>query len=122
MVGAPLLLVLTMVAGPCNLASEMILKIHLPSLTEPPLSNTSASRVDIAPGAGASRANSTAGGKSPVDLSVAARHLSNLQRVDNDINVARVSEIRAALASGQLKIDPGRVADELIASVRDLLK
>jgi len=103
-------------------ASEMILKIHPPSLTEPALSNTSATRIENAAGAGASRASATASGKSTVDLSTAARHLSNLQRVDNDINVARVSEIRTALASGQLKIDPGRVADELIASVRDLLK
>jgi negative regulator of flagellin synthesis FlgM len=57
-----------------------------------------------------------------VDLSPAARHLAGLQSSDNDINVARVQEIRDALASGQLKIDPSRIADGLLASVRDLLK
>jgi negative regulator of flagellin synthesis FlgM len=65
---------------------------------------------------------SSAGGKGAVDLSSTARHLANLQNSDNDINVVRVNEIRDALASGQLKIDPSRIADGLIASVRDLLK
>jgi negative regulator of flagellin synthesis FlgM len=67
-------------------------------------------------------ANAPGSGKGAVDLSAAARHLSNLQNSDNDINVARVQEIRDALASGQLKIDPSRIADGLLASVRDLLK
>ena len=51
-----------------------------------------------------------------------ARHLSSLESTENDVNVARVQEIRDALASGQLKIDPSRIADGLLASVRDLLK
>ena len=71
---------------------------------------------------GAGTSHSTAAGKSAVDLSPAARHLANLQEGGNDINVARVQEIRDALASGQLKIDPTRIADGLLASVRDLLK
>lgn len=70
----------------------------------------------------ASAPAASAGGKGAVDLSATARHLSNLQNSDNDVNVARVNEIRDALASGQLKIDPSRIADGLIASVRDLLK
>lgn len=64
----------------------------------------------------------SAASKGTVDLSSTARHLSNLQNSDNDINVVRVNQIRDALASGQLKIDPSRIADGLIASVRDLLK
>ena len=59
---------------------------------------------------------------SAVDLSAAARQLSQLQNSDNDINGPRVNELRAAIAAGQLKIDPSRIADGLIASVRDLLK
>lgn len=70
----------------------------------------------------ASTSSSPAASKGAVDLSATARHLSNLQNSDNDINVARVNQIRDALASGQLKIDPSRIADGLIASVRDLLK
>lgn len=59
---------------------------------------------------------------SAVDLSPAARQLSLLQNSDNDINGPRVNELRAAIAAGQLKVDPSRIADGLIASVRDLLK
>ena len=57
-----------------------------------------------------------------VALSSASRKLLALQEGSNDINVERVASIRAAIASGQLKIDTGRIADSLIASARDLLK
>jgi negative regulator of flagellin synthesis FlgM len=73
-------------------------------------------------GSGATPAQSSTGGKSAVAVSSTARHLSNLQNSDNDINIERVQEIRDAIAAGQLKVDPSRVADSLIASVRDLLK
>lgn len=74
-------------------------------------------------GAGNSSAPSTTtGGRGAVDLSPTARHLSSLQGADGDINVERVNEIRAAIASGQLKVDPSRIADSLLASVRELLK
>jgi negative regulator of flagellin synthesis FlgM len=59
---------------------------------------------------------------SAVDLSPAARQLSNLQNSSHDVNVERVNEIRSAIAAGQLKVDPSRIADGLVASVRDLLK
>ncbi|WP_237183402.1 flagellar biosynthesis anti-sigma factor FlgM [Pollutimonas thiosulfatoxidans] len=72
--------------------------------------------------AGVSSTGAAASGRASVDLSAAARHLSSLESTDNDVNVARVQEIRDALASGQLKIDPSRIADGLLASVRDLLK
>ena len=62
------------------------------------------------------------GGKAAVDLSAAARHLAGLQNGENDINVAKVQELRAAIASGDLKIDTSRIADSLIASARELLK
>jgi len=63
------------------------------------------------------------GGKAAaVDLSSAARHLANLQGGENDIDVAKVQELRAAIASGDLKIDTSRIADSLIASARELLK
>lgn len=79
-------------------------------------------RTDSGTSAYASSASTTAGGKGAVDLSAAARNLSSLESSQNDVNVARVQEIRDALASGQLKIDPSRIADGLLASVRDLLK
>lgn len=62
------------------------------------------------------------GSRSAVDLSPAARQLAALNDSDADIQADRVRQIRDALASGQLKIDPGRIADGLLASVRELLK
>ena len=56
------------------------------------------------------------------DLSPAARQLANLQNGENDIDMARVQQIKDALASGQLKINPERIADGLLASARELLK
>ncbi|MBN9401779.1 MAG: flagellar biosynthesis anti-sigma factor FlgM, partial [Burkholderiales bacterium] len=63
-----------------------------------------------------------ASGRTAVDLSPAARHLAALNDSDADVQAARVQRIRDALASGELKIDPGKIADGLLASVRDLLK
>ena len=74
---------------------------------------------------GAQAYGAVAGGSassSQVALSSASRKLLALQEGSNDINVERVASIRAAIASGQLKIDTGRIADSLIASARDLLK
>jgi negative regulator of flagellin synthesis FlgM len=65
---------------------------------------------------------SSASGSSSSQVSSASRKLLALQDGSNDINVERVAAIRAAIASGQLKIDTGRIADSLIASARDLLK
>lgn len=95
------------------------MKITSNPLKSPIAGSTATSRTDGAAGAGTAASGI---GKSKVDLSPAARHLSNLQNADNDINLSRVQEIRDALASGQLKIDPSRIADGLLASVRDLLK
>ncbi|MGB6006916.1 flagellar biosynthesis anti-sigma factor FlgM [Castellaniella sp.] len=63
-----------------------------------------------------------ASSRSEVDLSPAARQLAALNNSDADIQTARVQQIRDALASGELKIDAGRIADSLLASVRELLK
>ena len=49
-------------------------------------------------------------------------HLSNTsQDTTQDIDTARVAEIRQAISEGRLEIDSGRIADGLIDSVRDLL-
>lgn len=63
------------------------------------------------------------GGKAAaVDLSAAARHLAALQNGEHDIDMAKVQELRDAIASGTLKMDTSRIADSLIASARELLK
>ncbi|MGS1005623.1 flagellar biosynthesis anti-sigma factor FlgM [Achromobacter anxifer] len=93
------------------------------STTNRPLSaDAVAPRADsaLAQAYGASSASGSS--SSQVALSSASRKLLALQDGSNDINVERVAAIRAAIASGQLKIDTGRIADSLIASARDLLK
>jgi len=62
------------------------------------------------------------GAKRAVHISPAAQQLSSLESGDTDVNLARVNEIRSALASGSLKIDTSRIADGLIASARELLQ
>ena len=96
------------------------MKITSPSLKSPAAGPLAGTRGDLQ-SAGAN-SNTAASGKSAVDLSPAARHLSSLSDSAGDINTVRVQELRDALASGQLKIDPSRIADGLLASVRDLLK
>lgn len=61
-------------------------------------------------------------GKPSVDLSPAGRHLAALQDGSNDIQAQRVQQIRDAITSGQLQIDPGQIADGVLASLRELLK
>lgn len=39
----------------------------------------------------------------------------------SEIDQQRVDEIRQAISDGQFKINPGRIADGLIASVREML-
>lgn len=96
------------------------MKITSPSINSPAIGGTVSPRTDGV--TSASVPSSPAAGKGAVDLSSTARHLSGLQNSENDINMVRVNQIRDALASGELKIDPSRIADGLIASVRDLLK
>jgi negative regulator of flagellin synthesis FlgM len=57
-----------------------------------------------------------------VELSPVSRKLVELQNGKSDVSAERVAAIRAAIASGQIKIDPEKIADGLIASARDLLK
>lgn len=88
-----------------------------------PLSGTSAATRTESAGSAAVRSGSKAAtGKNSVDISSAALQLSNLHSGENDVNVDRVNEIRAALEAGELIIDTSRIADGLIASARELLK
>ena len=90
-----------------------------PSLGNSVVSTVAPSR----PGAAGAQTNSSASSKSsPVDLSSTARQLSSLESSDNDIDMAKVQQIRDAIASGQLKVNPERIADSLLSSARELLK
>lgn len=92
------------------------MKVSSP-VNNPFVNSVNGGRTAAAPSTGGS-----ASGKSSVDLSPAARHLASLQNGDNDIDMQRVQQVRDAIAAGQLKVDASRIADSLLASVRELLK
>ncbi|MBJ7263161.1 MAG: flagellar biosynthesis anti-sigma factor FlgM [Burkholderiaceae bacterium] len=66
--------------------------------------------------------DSPASGAAKVAFSPTARALLSLSDGSSDIDMARVAEMRDAIAAGNLKIDTSRIADGFIASARDLLK
>jgi negative regulator of flagellin synthesis FlgM len=88
----------------------------------PSIKNTVVSPLAPSRAGTASSSTSAGNGKAAVDLSPAARQLANLQNGDNDINIERVQQIKDAIAAGQLKVSPERIADSLLASARELLK
>lgn len=53
-----------------------------------------------------------------VDISESAASLNN---AGESFNAARVAEIRQAIAEGRFQVNPERIADGLLASVRDML-
>lgn len=62
------------------------------------------------------------GAESQAGSPASVAHLSNKsQDTAQDIDTARVAEIRQAISEGHLEIDSERIADGLIDSVRDLL-
>ena len=76
---------------------------------------------------GAARAATTAvDAKAPVDLTpmTAEAHQLQVQLTqpgNDDFDVARVAEIRRAISEERYQINPGKIADGLIDSVRELL-
>jgi len=66
-----------------------------------------------APAAAAGSAQGT-----QVQLSTAS---TQLQGADGVVDVARIAEIRQAIAEGRFQINPERIADGLIDSVRQML-
>lgn len=91
--------------------------MKITSSSSPSINSVTSSRTPAG-----TRTGKNAPERSTVELSLAARQLATLKNSDNDVDVARVQAIRDAIASGQLKIDTGRIADSLLASARELLK
>lgn len=53
----------------------------------------------------------------------AQSHLSHrLEDGSHDVDMAKVAEIKTAIKEGRLVIDSNRIADKLLASVKDMLK
>lgn len=73
-----------------------------------------------------SQEQSTSGNPKPsssaVALSSTARHLQQVQSSAGDIDMSRVQALREAIANGTMEINTDRIADNLIASTRELLK
>jgi negative regulator of flagellin synthesis FlgM len=65
------------------------------------------------------------GNVAPQPLQAEAQSATHLSRASadasQDIDHARVAELRQAISEGRLHVDTDRIADRLIASVRDLL-
>ena len=54
-------------------------------------------------------------------LSARLQELSGSLASTPVVDAGRVSEIKQAIAEGRFKVDPGKIADGLINSVRDML-
>lgn len=85
------------------------------------------SSVGSAPDAGRSRAPAAAtprpeaGGSERVDISSLSARLLEVGTGEAPVNAERVAEIKQAIAAGRFQINPERIADGLLASVRDML-
>nr|WP_248287634.1 MULTISPECIES: flagellar biosynthesis anti-sigma factor FlgM [Chromohalobacter] len=65
------------------------------------------------------RNGDTAQTGSPASITTLSQ--GNETDTSQDIDAARVDEIRQAISDGQLELDTGKIADGLIDSVRDML-
>ncbi len=57
-----------------------------------------------------------------VDISSLSARLQEVGAGEAPINAERVAEIKAAIAEGRFQINPERIADGLLSSVRDMLE
>ncbi|SPA02802.1 Putative negative regulator of flagellin synthesis, anti-sigma-28 factor [Cupriavidus taiwanensis] len=81
-----------------------------------------AARPQAAPAAADAMDAAPSAGLSVSPLAAQVRDISArlAQPADDDIDTAKVEEIRQAIAEGRIKIDPGKIADGLLATLREL--
>ncbi|SOZ39696.1 flagellar biosynthesis anti-sigma factor FlgM [Cupriavidus neocaledonicus] len=79
-----------------------------------------AARPQAAPAAAAAAAPSAGLSVSPLAAQVRDISARLAQPTDDDIDTAKVEEIRQAIAEGRIRIDPGKIADGLLATLREL--
>lgn len=78
---------------------------------------------NAAPTGGSTAPAQSAGGDANVSLSGLSSQLRSLAASgEADIDVAHVESIKQAIADGSLTMDPGKIADGILATARDLLK
>lgn len=56
-----------------------------------------------------------------VDISSLSARLQEVGAGETPVNAQRVAEIKQAISEGRFQINPERIADGLLASVRDML-
>jgi negative regulator of flagellin synthesis FlgM len=71
------------------------------------------------PAAAPQKPGTTAGGR--VDISSLSARLQEVGAGEAPVNAQRVAEIKQAISEGRFQINPERIADGLLASVRDML-
>lgn len=69
----------------------------------------------------ADKAAAVAGGADNVRLSSQAKALTSTS-TGGVFDTKKVDEIKAAIASGQFQVDPAKIADGLIDSVKDMIQ
>ncbi|SOY70306.1 flagellar biosynthesis anti-sigma factor FlgM [Cupriavidus taiwanensis] len=79
-----------------------------------------AARPQAAPAAADAAAPSAGLSVSPLAAQVRDISARLAQPADDDIDTAKVEEIRQAIAEGRIRIDPGKIADGLLATLREL--
>ena len=89
--------------------------------------NSAIPSIGSAPDSGRTRApagtapQSGAGSTERVDISSLSARLLETGAADAPVNAQRGAEIKQAIAEGRFQINPERIADGLLASVRDML-
>ncbi len=61
------------------------------------------------------------GASERVDISSLSARLQEVGAGETPVNAQRIAEIKQAISEGRFQINPERIADGLLASVRDML-
>ena len=72
-------------------------------------------------GPAATAARPEAASSERVDISSLSAHLQEVNASESPVNSQRVAEIKLAISEGRFQINPERIADGLLSSVRDML-
>lgn len=94
------------------------------AVTSPGNSQAASRAKSSAPAGQTSRASGQPESSETVALSSLSANLQQAAAVsgsDQVVDVARVAEIKQAIAEGRFQIQPERIADGLLASVREML-
>jgi negative regulator of flagellin synthesis FlgM len=89
--------------------------------------NSAIPSIGTAPDSGRARAPANAqprpeaAASARVDISSLSARLQEVGAGEAPVNSQRVAEIKQAIAEGRFQINPERIADGLLASVRDML-